>query len=84
MLDITKENAKRDIIKGEVDIFQKHKFVKIDAIRFIHMESPTEKEVIVTVVAIQPSDTIESAYFEHLFFKKVNDKWYINKVERDV
>jgi len=81
LLVLTRHDARKAVINGDLAIFQTHQLNKIVYFNFIERESPDEYIVIVAV-----NSTIQgfgTTYYESLTFRKINDNWFIIKIERD-
>ncbi|NYE58612.1 hypothetical protein [Carboxydothermus ferrireducens] len=83
LLKITKENAYKEVISGELKLFKEHKFEKIVSFKFQKSNIKEEKEIIVAVSSIAPGAPTSTIYYERICFKKIGDKWFITKVLRD-
>lgn len=82
LLELTREDALREVENGELDFFRAHKLDRIVSFNLIK----TEPEVVLVIVAVNaqsPSADIPTIYYEHLWFKKFGNEWFIIKTERD-
>lgn len=80
---ITREAAAEAVESGELEIFKSHKLNRILSFNFIKTEEPYQRLVIAAVESAPEDKASASNYYEHLYFKKFEGKWYIVKVERD-
>lgn len=83
LLKITKGDAYKEVVSGELKLFKKHKFEKIVSYKFLKSNIKEEQEIIVAVSSVSPGAPTSTIYYEHICFQKIGDKWFITKVLRD-
>jgi len=86
LLELTDGQARSEVEKGDLENFKKQVLDKI-----VSLKVSTVSEDEVFVLATVSSDTnphkdgtrFFSEYYEHIYFKKIDGKWLIIRVERD-
>jgi len=83
LLTITREDALNTVKSGELQIFQSHKLDKIVSFNIARTKLLNTYLMIATVSSYEPNAAVPTIYYEHLWFKDFNNKWFIIKIERD-